>query len=213
MSIVIQGKKQTNINISKSMVHSNEDALIPSDHFVDEKEVKFEKQENHLEHTHDHHDHAENKKAGSGFSMTPIVLMMALSVHALFEGIAVGLSQTQESVWTLVIAIALHKWAEAMALGISLQKTFSNNIKLVSILVILFSASTPLGVFIGILVSGDSAIVEIVFMSLAAGTFTYISCSEVIVEEFSVPKFKAIKMFMFILGAVFITLLTVYLDD
>lgn len=100
-----------------------------------------------------------------------------------------------------------------MALGISLQKTFASNIKLVSILVILFSAATPLGVVIGIIVSGESMIIEIIFMSLAAGTFTYISCSEVIIEEFSVPKLKMVKMLMFILGAVFITLLTVYLDN
>ena len=45
--------------------------------------------------------------------------MIALSFHALFEGIAVGLSQRDSEVWTLIIAISLHKWAEAMALGIS----------------------------------------------------------------------------------------------
>jgi zinc transporter ZupT len=67
-------------------------------------------------------------------------------------------------------------------------------------------------VIIGLMVSGTSDIVEVVFMSLTAGTFTYISCSEVIIEEFSAPNQKLLKMFMFILGAVLISLLTVYLD-
>jgi len=46
---------------------------------------------------------------------------------------------------------------------------------------------------------------EIVFSSLAGGTFVYIACSEVIVEEFSVNEYKWIKMIVFILGAGLIT--------
>jgi len=46
--------------------------------------------------------------------------MVALSFHALFEGLAVGLTNDSKSVWTLILAISLHKWAEAMSLGISL---------------------------------------------------------------------------------------------
>jgi len=65
-------------------------------------------------------------------------------------------------------------------------------------------------VIIGILLEDSSEIVEIIFMSLAAGTFTYISCSEVIVEEFSVPQNRLFKMGMFVLGATFITLLTIF---
>ena len=48
-------------------------------------------------------------------------------------------------------------------------------------------------------------LVNIIFSSLAGGTFLYISASEVVVEEFSIPKNKWIKMIGFILGAVIIT--------
>lgn len=56
----------------------------------------------------------------SKFNFTPVVLMIALSCHALFEGLAVGLGKDSKTVWTLCLAICLHKWAEAMSLGISL---------------------------------------------------------------------------------------------
>lgn len=67
----------------------------------------------------EHHEHHEHPKKAH-FNFTPIVLMIALSFHALFEGLAVGLGRDSRTVWTLVIAISLHKWAEAMSLGISL---------------------------------------------------------------------------------------------
>jgi len=41
---------------------------------------------------------------------------------------------------------------------------------------------------------------EIVFSCLAAGTFLYISCSEVIIEEFSNPENKYLKLFFYLLG-------------
>ena len=74
-----------------------------------------------------------------------------------------------------------------MSLGISLQKNFIDQMKIVIILIAIFSLATPIGVFIGIMLEDSSEIVEIIFMSLASGTFTYIACSEVIVEEFSIP--------------------------
>ena len=68
----------------------------------------------------------------------------------------------------------------------------------------IFSIATPLGIAIGMIASTGSDVTEIVFQSLAGGTFVYIACSEVIVEEFSVPKGKFVKMCFFILGACFI---------
>ena len=41
---------------------------------------------------------------------------------------------------------------------------------------------------------------EIVFGCLAAGTFLYIACSEVIIEEFSMPDQKYLKLFVFLIG-------------
>ena len=46
-----------------------------------------------------------------------------------------------------------------------------------------------------------------IFNCLAAGTFLYIACSEVIVEEFSILNFRFTKLFFYLIGIACITLL------
>ena len=137
--------------------------------------------------------------------MTPIVLMIALSVHSIFEGIACGLATDLSTVILMVTAIVLHKGAAGMSLGISMAKAFPNRDQFIIVLLLLFSIATPLGVGIGWAVSEDSPMMEVVFASLAAGTFLYIACSEVIIEEFSMPNNKYIKLFVFLLGITLIS--------
>ena len=52
--------------------------------------------------------------------MTPFILMIALSVHAIFEGIALGLMRDLSSVINLILSIFFHKFAEAMSISIAL---------------------------------------------------------------------------------------------
>ena len=117
--------------------------------------------------------------------MTPFILMIALSVHSIFEGLALGLSKNESEVLNMAIAIIAHKGAAGLSLGISLIKTFPNDHTLIRLLVLVFSVATPIGVGLGMILANAGDIYEIIFSSLAAGTFVYIGCSEVIVEEFS----------------------------
>lgn len=57
------------------------------------------------------------------------------------------------------------------------------------------------------IVANAGDIYEIVFSSIAAGSFVYIACSEVVVEEFSIPGNRYWKLLAFLLGATVITLL------
>jgi zinc transporter ZupT len=62
--------------------------------------------------------------------------------------------------------------------------------------------ATPVGMIIGMIVGSEANdLMNVVFNALAAGTFFYIACSEVIVEEFSVGKYKWWKMLAFSFGA------------
>jgi zinc transporter 1/2/3 len=45
-----------------------------------------------------------------------IVLLFALSIHAMFEGLAIGVAETVSSCWQLILAVSCHKWAEALAM-------------------------------------------------------------------------------------------------
>jgi zinc transporter 1/2/3 len=110
--------------------------------------------------------------------------MIALSVHAAFEGLALGVEGDFTNTVNIVIAILIHKGAAGLSMGISLAKSF-DDFAFVAKLLLIFSLATPFGVTVGIIVAQElSDTYEIVFASIAAGSFVYISCSEVIVEEF-----------------------------
>jgi zinc transporter 1/2/3 len=50
--------------------------------------------------------------------------MLALSVHSIFEGLALGLETNLTNAIDLMVAILLHKFAEALSLSISLGRAF-----------------------------------------------------------------------------------------
>lgn len=138
---------------------------------------------------------------------TPFVLMIALSVHATFEGIALGLQMTMAQTLNIVVAVVIHKGAASSALGISLVKVFPNDFTLVRYLILIFSFATPLGVVIGILAAGAGDLVDIIMSSLAAGTFIYIACTEIVVAEFN-GSHRIYKLIAFISGACIISSLS-----
>jgi len=139
--------------------------------------------------------------------MTPFILMIALSVHSIFEGLALGLTTNEKELINLVIAILVHKGAAGCSLGISLVKTFPDDLVLCRQLVTVFALATPIGVGIGMAVATAGEVYEVIFNSIAAGSFLYIACSEVIVEEFSIPGNRYWKLLAFLIGAALITLL------
>ena len=89
------------------------------------------------------------KKQSCCPNMTPYILMIALSTHSFFEGLAVGLATDEGSLINIVVAIAVHKSAAAVSLGISLVKTFPNNFSLCRWLIFMFSIASPLGIAVG----------------------------------------------------------------
>ena len=137
------------------------------------------------------------------------MLLIALSTHAIFEGIALGLTQELPAVINIMIALVLHKTAASMSLGISLSKAFNSQEEKshALFLLIVFALATPIGIGIGTLLSDTKTIVEIVFSSFAGGTFIYLAASEVIVEEFGNSKDRWKKMLTYLMGGSIITLL------
>ena len=50
-------------------------------------------------------------------SLRGFLVLVALSVHSLFEGMAVGLEETSVGVWQLFLAIAIHSTAIVFCIG------------------------------------------------------------------------------------------------
>jgi hypothetical protein len=58
-----------------------------------------------------------------GINLLPFVLMIALSVHSIFEGLALGLMKEMKPFINLMASILVHKFAEAMSISIAMQKS------------------------------------------------------------------------------------------
>jgi zinc transporter 1/2/3 len=55
--------------------------------------------------------------------ITSYLLILALSIHSFFEGIALGLQKKMSELLYLIIAVVLHKWVEALSIVIFEVKT------------------------------------------------------------------------------------------
>ena len=72
------------------------------------------------------------------------------------------------------------------------------------LIITLFAGIGPVGVAIGIgLSAAASEFVEGIFLSISTGTFLYVACSEVIIEEFSTPEKRYLKYFLYFGGCIF----------
>ena len=64
-----------------------------------------------------------------------------------------------------------------------------------------FAMTEATGVAVGLGLSTAPAIVGSLILSVAGGTFIYIACSEIIVEEFGKPENRPGKLALFCFGA------------
>jgi zinc transporter 1/2/3 len=141
-------------------------------------------------------------------SLTAYILLFALGFHGLFEGISLGIQSTIRQILFLFLAISLHKWAASLSLGISFVKSGIKRKQFI-IMSLIFSFISPLGVIIGMALSFlSSDILAGIFLSISVGTFIYIACSEIIIDEFADGKYKCYKYMFFLLGAAIVIALS-----
>ena len=135
--------------------------------------------------------------------LSAFILLLSLSIHGLFECLALGIQTDYKNTLLLFIALMIHKWAEAFALGVLFVKEKFTK-KFYYLIITLFAFIGPVGVAIGIvLVATAGEFVEGIFLSISTGTFLYVSCSEVIIEEFSTPNKRYVKFFLYLFGCIF----------
>ena len=172
-----------------------------------------ENNENEPETQEDEHDHEHHEHKSSG--ITPYILLLALGFHGFFEGMALGIQSDVQNTLSLFLAIAAHKWAASLTLGISFVKAGLDKKQLI-ISVLIFAFIGPVGVAFGLILSETANdYLQGIFLAISVGTFIYIACSEVLVEEFENANYKYIKFVMFMVGGIFIaglSLLELVLD-
>jgi zinc transporter 1/2/3 len=98
-------------------------------------------------HSHDlHHHHGLMMENGHcvGAPLRGLLFIVALSLHEILEGIAVGLQKNQSGVLQLFAAVASHKFVISFCVGLELS-TSGVKFLMHTIYILVFSLVTPLG--------------------------------------------------------------------
>lgn len=117
------------------------------------------------------------------------ILVIALSLHSVFDGIVIGLSGKTTDVWTLFTAVVFHKSLVALSLGSKLLKmSHCISKRTIFFLLLTFTLTTPIGGTIGILMTSygnknGGGLAEGILVSMATGTFTYVTFFEMLKFE------------------------------
>lgn len=182
LSIRCSGKKDSGLSIPRVTLNKFDDGNI-SFISTSNKELLNSQStisEKNSEHGHSHFQ-TSIKNSFSGF-----LAVMALSFHAVFEGLAVGLEGSAKNVWYLFTAIATHKFVIGFCVGIELV-TSKTKLMLLILYIGTFALVTPLGIGIGILLSESSGsqvdVISVVLQGMAAGTLLYVVFFEVLARE------------------------------
>ncbi|KAM9461241.1 zinc transporter ZIP1 [Clarias gariepinus] len=147
-----------------------------------------------------HHVHVD-LQAHSSFRS--FMLFLSLSLHSVFEGLAIGLQTTETKVLEICIAIMVHKSIIVFSLSLKLVQSAVPPMWLI-IYILVFSIMSPMGIAIGIGVSEAElqmgALVQAVLEGLAAGTFIYITFLEILPHELNSPERQLLKVLFILFG-------------
>ena len=143
------------------------------------------------------------------------ILVFAISLHSLFEGLAVGTNSEVQALLQIVIALLIHKSILAFSIGVQLVDADLPS-KTVLICVAIFAIMAPIGVGIGIGVLKSTASTTRDFFSgtlqgIATGTFLYVTFFEVLPHELNIEDDrKPLKILFVLLGFLVIVFLVYY---
>jgi len=133
---------------------------------------------------HFHTDHLAKHARGSLTSS--IILLLALSIHSIFEGLGIGISSTTTELTSISAAVLAHKAFAGYALGSAMVASGMKN-QHIFILCAVFSVCGILGVFLGMIlqdnVDPENSVPIGIIQAMVAGTFLYVSIVEIAMKE------------------------------
>ncbi|XP_030622007.1 zinc transporter ZIP1 [Chanos chanos] len=136
-------------------------------------------------------------------SFRSFMLFLSLSLHSVFEGLAIGLQTTDTKVLEICIAILIHKSIIVFSLSVKLVQSQVKPLWVVGY-VCIFAAMSPLGIAVGILVTEaqleSGVLIQAVLEGLAAGTFVYITFLEILPHELNSPERQLLKVLFILVG-------------
>jgi zinc transporter 1/2/3 len=139
----------------------------------------------------------EDSKVGEpliGFlAFRSFLLLLALSFHMVFEGLAIGLQTDEGDAWLLLGVICLHKVVVAFSVGFQLKENL-NQVRKAILSLFVLSVMTPIGIGIGYIVAetgkngNGQDIASGILQSLSVGCFFYVTFLEILNDEICTTK-------------------------
>lgn len=179
----------------------------------EEREPLIPENRNGHMHGHGHSHGASPDLEGSGHHVhvdfqahspfRSFMLFLSLSLHSVFEGLAIGLQNTDSKVLEICIAILVHKSIIVFSLSVKLVQSAVGPLWVMAYIGV-FAMMSPIGIAIGISVMEAQltagALIQAVLEGLAAGTFVYITFLEILPHELNSPGKQLLKVLFILVG-------------
>jgi zinc transporter 1/2/3 len=149
-----------------------------------------------------HHMPAFNEDNTIGSSVRNFLLVLALSIHELFEGLAIGLQTNTSYVWYMLGATSSHKLVLAFCVGVELASS-RTKFMLTLLYISTFALVSPLGIGIGIGLSegdGHGGVPNAILQGIATGTLLYVVFFEVLQREHDSKESGLLKLLAILVG-------------
>ncbi|XP_003457618.1 zinc transporter ZIP3 [Oreochromis niloticus] len=146
---------------------------------------------------------------GSQSALRAFILVFSLSLHSVFEGLAVGLLEKGQEVLEICLALMIHKSIISFSLTVKLSQARLRRSVVVGCL-LLFAVMSPLGVGLGIGLSETKTspghqLARCTLEGLAAGTFIYITFMEILPHELAAGRNRIAKVAVLLVGFAVVT--------
>lgn len=175
--------RNLSVRQSRSGVTNGEKSVNNSTADLVEPKKDPESHHHHNRHSHHHSHMPMNVGDDVTSALRGLLIVLALSIHELFEGLAVGLESSTSHVWYMLGAVSAHKLVIAFCIGVELIATRTKT-WLTIVYITTFAIVSPLGIGIGLLLVGGqgaaaAGISSVVLQGLASGTLLYVIFFEI----------------------------------
>lgn len=157
--------------------------------------------------SHGHQHGAMFQSASDQHKISTYLLEFGIALHSVLIGVTLGV--TAESFVALLVALSFHQFFEGMALGAQIARVEKMSFRSAMCMVIFFAITTPIGIAIGIGIqlktynpkSVPSLLVNGILDSVSAGILIYVALVNLITGEMGphATSFHALKVHLKIL--------------
>lgn len=158
----------------------------------------------------EHHEHFHGLT-----NIRDLVLMIALSIHMVFDGLGIGLLDEESKVWSVLIAVSIHRVPIFFSTGLTICSSNTTRKFVIAMVYMALVSAVGLGIGIAISSQGEGLAVSIlsaVLQGLAVGTFLYVAICEILTREFehATARQRIHKVFAVCLGCMLLAVISYF---